>query len=372
MAGERATDKALQSSWQSSPKLVDSVQNHRPNKIGVIGIGDTGTQAVLQLTKMELEGVCTVIIDKNSLEPAEFDDRQEASEGEDSINQTVSEGSPDRSQAAKKTILNKISEALEPVKIAFLVSSLQDPLEAEAAEFVSETIKRKGIVAAAIVDKTFTTQLNHTHPMLETLTNLKRNCDTVLVINHDNLIEFTPHPSHDENAELVANSLANLVKSLIEPIIGPSLISLDFTEVQAIMRKGGIATVGIGESKAPSSALEAACNALQNPLLTIDYAKSADAIIHIAGDNHMTFEDAHHLEEMVTKMLNKGQVICGATVDSELQGKTRVTLIVTGAKPSYPTINLGSIAPQLFNMDPYAEPAVKLPKDLNLYELEDF
>jgi cell division GTPase FtsZ len=63
-------------------------------------------------------------------------------------------------------------------------------------------------------------------------------------------------------------------------------------------------------------------------------------------------------------------VIWGARVNPELNGKLKVTLVLTGVNsPHIPSV-LEVMAPQLFNLEPSAEPEKPLNIELNLYQLE--
>jgi cell division protein FtsZ len=184
-------------------------------------------------------------------------------------------------------------------------------------------------------------------------------------------MESVPELPIDEIFKITDQALANIIKGMIEAISAHSLINLNFTDFKTIVKHGGIAVVGIGESNAPNRAEEAVRNALRSPLLNIDYARATGALIHVTGDSQMTIEEANRVGEIITEMMNNNaQVIWGAKVDPELNGKMKVTLVMTGVNPPPLTNGFSSIAPQLFNLEPYSKPEKKLPINLGLYQLE--
>jgi cell division protein FtsZ len=167
--------------------------------------------------------------------------------------------------------------------------------------------------------------------------------------------------------------LANMIKGIVETISAPSLINLDFADFKTIVKRGGIAVVGVGESDAPNRAEEAVRNALRSPLLEVDYAGATGALIHVTGDAQMTIEEANRVGEIVTEMMdNHALVIWGARVSPEQQGKLKVTLVMTGVNSPHVLSGFGTIAPQLFNLEPFAEPEKPSEIDLNLYQMENF
>jgi cell division protein FtsZ len=91
----------------------------------------------------------------------------------------------------------------------------------------------------------------------------------------------------------------------------------------------------------------------------------------VTGDNQMTIEEANRVGEIVTEMMDvDALVIWGARVNPQQNGKLKVTLVMTGVNSPHLLSGFGTIAPQLFNMEAYAEPERPLGIELNLYQME--
>jgi cell division protein FtsZ len=192
------------------------------------------------------------------------------------------------------------------------------------------------------------------------------------VIDNKKLLELAPQLPVDEAFKIADKVLANVIKGLIESISAHSLVNPDFADFKTIVKRGGVAGVGIGESDAPNRAEEAVRNALRSPLLDVDCTGATGTLIHVTGDSRLTLEEVNRVREIVAEMMNNNaQVILGAGVNPELDGKIRVTLMMTGVGPPQIARGFGSIAPQLFNLEPYSEPEKKLHVDLGLYQLEN-
>jgi cell division protein FtsZ len=205
------------------------------------------------------------------------------------------------------------------------------------------------------------------------LTEMRRQCDTVVVIDNNKLMQLVPQLPINEAFKVADQVLANMIKGIVETISAPSLINLDFADFKTIVRRGGVAVVGVGESDAPNRAEEAVRNALRSPLLNVDYAGATGALIHVTGDSQMTIEEANRVGEIVTEMMDvNALVIWGARVNPEQNGKLKVTLVMTGVNSPHILSGFGAIAPKLFNLEPYAEPEKPLDIKLGLYQLENF
>jgi cell division protein FtsZ len=204
------------------------------------------------------------------------------------------------------------------------------------------------------------------------LTEMRRQCDTVVVIDNNKLMQLVPQLPINEAFRVADQVLANMIKGIVETISAPSLINLDFADFKTVVRRGGVAVVGVGESDAPNRAEEAVRNALRSPLLNVDYAGATGALIHVTGDSQMTIEEANRVGEIVTEMMDgNALVIWGARVNPEQDGKLKVTLVMTGVNSPHILSGFGAIAPKLFNLEPYAEPEKPLDIKLGLYQLEN-
>jgi len=157
--------------------------------------------------------------------------------------------------------------------------------------------------------------------------------DTVIVIDNNRLVNIAGNLPIQQ-AFAVANELiATMIKGIVETIALPSLVNLDYADVRAIMKNGGVAAIGVGSSDTTNKVDEAVKGALQNPLLDINYKGATGALIHIVGGPDMTLDDISKIGEQVTESLDAdANVIWGARVEDDMKGKLTVMTIITGVK----------------------------------------
>jgi cell division protein FtsZ len=99
------------------------------------------------------------------------------------------------------------------------------------------------------------------------------------------------------------------------------------------MSKGGVAVMLVGESKQQNKAESVVHECLNHPLLDIDYRGATGSLIHITGGNDLTLQDAEEIASSLTYELDAhADVIWGARVNNEYEGKVRVMAIMTGVK----------------------------------------
>ena len=127
-----------------------------------------------------------------------------------------------------------------------------------------------------------------------------------------------------------------MIKGIVETITLPSLINLDYADVSSIMKNGDVAVIGIGEDNSSNRVDTAVQQALTHPLLDVDYRGATGALIHITCGPDMKLEEFDSIGKLVTEHLSpEAQVIIGARINKEFQGRIRVITIMTGVKSPY-------------------------------------
>ena len=119
------------------------------------------------------------------------------------------------------------------------------------------------------------------------------------------------------------------IQGITDLINVPSLINLDFADVQTVMTDKGIAHIGIGQGKGDDKALEAVKQAVASPLLETTIAGASHVIINISGD--ITLMDASDAAEYVQDLAGEdANIIFGAMYDDSKSDEATITVIATG------------------------------------------
>lgn len=109
----------------------------------------------------------------------------------------------------------------------------------------------------------------------------------------------------------------------------PSVINLDFADVQTVMKDKGIAHIGIGEGKGDDKALEAVKMAVESPLLETTVSGASHVIINVSGD--ITLSDASDAAGYVQNLAGEDvNIIFGAMYDATKSDSCTITVIATG------------------------------------------
>jgi cell division protein FtsZ len=364
--------KALQYAWHDATGKNINPPGHC--RVIVVGVGGAGNNTVTRLMEMGIPSTETIAVNTDALHLAVTKANNKLLIGEKLTRGLGVGGDPKKGRAAIEESRKAVEDLLTDADIVFVTAGLGGGTGTGGAPVVAEIARKKGAITVGVITTPFRIEKGRMKNATHALTELRRECDTVVIIDNNKLMQLVPQMPINEAFKVADQVLANMIKGIVETISTPSLINLDFADFKTIVKQGGIAVVGIGESDAPNRAEEAVKKALRSPLLDIDYAGATGALIHVTGDNQMTIEEANRVGEIVTEMMhNDALVIWGARVNPQNSGKLRVTLVMTGVNSPNLLSGFGTIAPQLYNLEPFTnEPEKRLNIDLNLYQLENF
>jgi cell division protein FtsZ len=252
-------------------------------------------------------------------------------------------GFPERGAESAKESLQEVKQFLRESDMVFVCAGMGGGTGTGGAPVIAQVAKDTGAIVIGTVTMPFKIERARVEKAEFGLEQLREVTDTVIVIDNNRLVKIAGGLPIQQ-AFAVANELiATMIKGIVETIAVPSLVNLDYADVRAIMKNGGVAAIGVGASDTTNRVDEAVKGALENPLLDINYKGATGALIHIVGGPDMTLDEISKVGEMVTESLDSdANVIWGARVSDDMTGKLTVMTIVTGVKS--PCI-LGKVSP---------------------------
>jgi len=367
----RSAENSLKYSWHFTGN--EGIRQPETCRIMVIGVGGAGNNTVTRLMDGGISCAECIAINTDALHLSVSRANQKILIGEKLTKGLGVGGDPKLGRAAIEESRKRVEDMLSNIDIAFITAGLGGGTGTGAAPVIADIARRKGAITVGVVTTPFRIERGRKEHADAALKEMRKRCDTVVVIDNNRLMQLVPQLPLGEAFRVADQVLANMIKGIVETISTPSLINLDFADFKTIVRRGGVAVVGVGESDAPNRAEEAVRNALRTPLLDVDYAGATGALVHVTGDDQMTIEEANRVGEIVTEMMDcSALVIWGARINPLQNGKLKVTLVMTGIDSLHTTGCFEKIAPQLFNLDPCAESEKPLNLDVPLYQMEGY
>jgi cell division protein FtsZ len=227
-----------------------------------------------------------------------------------------------------------IKSMVEDADMVFVTCGLGGGTGTGASPVVAQAAQEAGALTIGVVTLPFSAEgevrIENTNYGLE---KLRENTDTLIVIPNDKLLDVVPRLPLNEAFKVADDVLMRAVKGLTELITKPGLINLDFADVRTVMKDGGMAMIGFGESDGQNKAIESVRKALSSPLLEVDVTDAKAALVNVIGGGDMTVEEAEGALQEVYKMMNpEARIIWGVQISPELKNMIRTLLIVTGVK----------------------------------------
>ncbi len=302
-------------------------------KIRVIGIGGAGNNMVGWLYNKGIKGAEILACNTDQQHLNVIDADRKFLLGEDVTKGLGCGGFPEKGAEAAKESLPEVKECLKGSDMVFVCAGMGGGTGTGGAPIVAQVARDTGSIVIGTVTMPFKIEKARVDKAEFGLDQLRGVSDTVIVIDNNRLVSIAGNLPIQQ-AFAVANELiATMIKGIVETIAVPSLVNLDYADVKAIMRNGGVAAIGVGASDTTSRVEEAVKGALQNPLLDINYKGATGALIHVIGGSDMTLDDINKVGELVTESLDQdANVIWGARVAEDMKGKLTVMTIITGVK----------------------------------------
>lgn len=335
MGVKQFSDKLEQKFTEADEELRQILES-RKTQIKVVGCGGAGNNTITRLMQVGIVGAETVAINTDAQDLLYTDADKKILIGKELTAGLGAGADPHIGMEAARENKDDIKRAIQGADMVFLTCGLGGGTGTLSISVVAEVAKKLGALTVAIVTLPFAMEgkqrLENAREGLESLEGL---VDTLIVIPNDKLLEIVPDVSLMTAFKVCDEVLVNAVKGIAELVTKPGLVNRDFADIRAIMREGGLAMIGIGESDTDNRAFEAVEKALNNPLITVDIQGAKGALISVMGGPDITLREAQQIVEAVsTKISPDAKIIWGAQVSKELGDTVRTLLILTGVKSS--------------------------------------
>ena len=307
-------------------------------RITVFGVGGAGGNAVNNMIEKRLDGVEFVVAntDAQALAGSRATSRIQ-------MGPKVTEGlgagaKPVIGAKAAEETIEDIVDHLMGAHMCFITAGMGGGTGTGAAPIIAQAAREMGILTVGVVTKPF--QFEGTKRMRqaeEGVEALQKVVDTLIIIPNQNLFRLANEKTTFTEAFALADDvLYQGVKGVTDLMVRPGLINLDFADVRAVMDEMGKAMMGTGEASGDNRAQEAAERAIANPLLDeISLNGAKGVLINITGGYDMTLFELDEAANVIRdKVDSDANIIVGSTLDPDMDGSIRVSVVATGIDAS--------------------------------------
>lgn len=340
---------AMQSIVQEALKYTEMEREYRNDKgentvgndfedfglpqIKIVGCGGAGNNTINRLYNIGVDGAETIAIntDKQHLDVIKAD--KKILVGKSLTRGLGAGGFPEIGKRAAELARSTLQEVLKDADLVFITAGMGGGTGTGTAPIVAQVAKEAGAIVVGMVSTPFKVERARMVKAEEGIADLRAAADTVIVLDNNRLLEYVPNLPLEQSFSVMDQLISETVKGISETITRPSLINLDFADVKAIMNAGGVAVMLVGETKSQDKSDNVVRTALNHPLLDVDYRGATGALVHITGGPDLTLREAENIAESLTYELDShANVIWGARIQKDYEGKVRVLAIMTGVQ----------------------------------------
>ena len=282
-------------------------------RIIVVGVGGGGNNAVNRMIDEQIAGVEFIAVntDKQALQLCKAPTLMQIGE---KLTKGLGAGAqPEMGEKAAEESAEEIQAALKGADMVFVTCGMGGGTGTGAAPVIARIAKEQGALTVGVVTKPFRFESKtRMQNAINGIDKLKENVDTIIVIPNDKLLEVvdrrTTMPEALKKADEV---LQQGIQGITDLINVPSLINLDFADIQTVMKD------------------EAVKQAVASPLLETTITGASNVIVNVSGD--ITLMDASDAADYVQELAGESaSIIFGAMYDDTKSDECTITVIATG------------------------------------------
>ncbi len=309
-----------------------------PTVIKVVGVGGAGGNAVNRMIASGLKKVSFLALNTDVQALQRSNAQTRIAIGKELTGGLGAGGVPEIGEKAAVESKEEIKAELENTDMVFITAGMGGGTGTGAAAVVAEIAKSCNALTVAVVTTPFAFEGKKKMILAQQgIERLRKQVDTLILIPNQYLLKVVENNTPIKQAFLIADDvLYQGVQGISELITEPGEINIDFADVKTVMKGKGDALMGIGFGEGSNRAIDAAKEAISNPLLenaTIDGAKSV--LVNLAGSDNLTLQEYQDVVELITANCpDDALIIAGQAFNPELGDRIKVTVVATGFERS--------------------------------------
>lgn len=326
--------KRTRSTTQAIPLPNMPLSQDGPARICAIGVGGGGSNAIMRMMRArQVPGVSYACVNTDLKALGQANGANVVQIGENLTRGLGAGGDPEMGARAAGESKQALKKIINGADLVFLAIGMGGGTGTGAAPIVADIARQAGALVVAVATTPFTFEGAR---RLETahsgIAELKSHVDNLIVIHNEKLLSlFNGDTSMEEALRLADDAVMLGVLSVAELVNLPGEINVDLADVKAIMKVPGKAMMAIGEAHGKGGPLEAAKQAVSNPLLDVSLEGAKGVLFNVTGGPSMTLGEVNEAGEYIAAQVDQRAMIFFGMVNGDAKDDlTRVTIIATG------------------------------------------
>lgn len=310
-------------------------------KIKVFGVWGCGNKALNRMIQEWLDGVEFVAVNTDAQDLATNLAPIKVNIGLNVTKGLGAGANPDVGRKSAEEDEATIKQVLEDTDMVFITAWMWGWTGTWAAPVLANIAREMGILTIGIVTKPFSFEgKKRALNAEEGLKRMKEVVDTLIVIPNDKIYNLVDKKTTFKQAFTMIDKVLYLgVQGISDLITRPWDINIDFADIRNVMIGSWNALLGIGYGAWEKRAVDAAREAIENPLLETNLDGAKKVIFAVSWGNDLTPVEVKEAAWIVEEILDpEAEMIWWMSFDDSFEDEVKVTIIATGFEEQAKTI----------------------------------
>ncbi|MDR2521408.1 MAG: cell division protein FtsZ [Spirochaetaceae bacterium] len=311
----------------------EALPSRCPTVVKVIGTGGGGSNAVNRMIDCGIEGVEFIAVNTDTQALDKCRAATKLPIGGKTTQGKGAGGNPEVGEKAAEDDRDMIENALRGADMVFVTAGMGGGTGTGSVPVIAKIAKELHALTVGVVTTPFSFECKYKMRLAEEgLRKLREQVDSLIVIPNENLRKLAPRTSVLEAYRRADDVLREGVQGISSIITRAGEMNIDFADVKTAMKEQGDALLGIGYGKGENRSIEAANNAMNNPLYeTNSIAGAGHVLVNVIADADFSLSELEELMRYITeKAAPDVDVKFGLVVDEHMESEIQVTIIATG------------------------------------------
>ncbi|BAG83479.1 MAG: cell division protein FtsZ [Candidatus Azobacteroides pseudotrichonymphae] len=329
----------------------------QPAIIKVIGVGGGGGNAVTHMYKEGIRDVTFALCNTDNQALIESEVPVKIQLGKNITKGLGAGNNPCIAKQAAEESISDINKLLsDGTQMVFVTAGMGGGTGTGAAPIIAKTAKEMDILTVGIVTIPFLFErMPKILQALKGVEELRNNVDALLVLNNERLLDIHSKMSVRDAFKKADSTLTTAARGIAEVITIPGHINLDFADVKATLKNGGVAVMSNGFGTGENRVSKACEDALNSPLLNNTDIFRAIKILfnfYCSSAKELQMNEMNEVTDFMSRFDKRIEVIWGYSIDDTLNDQVKVTILATGfGKESIPMIDMLSAEMEAKNIE---------------------
>ncbi|MDP2930294.1 MAG: cell division protein FtsZ, partial [bacterium] len=320
----------------AKPEVQEDDLKTKRTKVRVIGIGDGGSNIVLQLSK-SLPRVEFAVANTDWRMQKKFSNQVKILNFGEKYTHGAGAGSDvELARQAGLAEKDKIAKFLKGTDLCFLVSCLGGGTGSGASPVFARLAQQEGALTFGIFTLPFKFEGEKKMEVArEALEKVRPYLNAVLVLPNEKLFQALDKDiSFNEGFLAVNELLSRGLEGLIGLVFQPGLINIDFADLQTILEgRGKAAFLANCEFARGTKVEDIKKKIFQSPFLGYNFRHARAVLFNIVSDTNLSLNEVSEISQLVFNAVHpEAKIIFGVSFNNKLAGAIRVVLLAIGGR----------------------------------------